>query len=314
MDIRRQANELDSKANTRAIDSLLNYETVKYFNNEEYEARRYDENLRKYESAAVKNEVSLGLLNVGQSCVIAIAVTLLMILAAEGVVDKTLTLGDLVLINGLLIQLYIPLNFLGMVYREIKQALIDIDRMFRLLEQNREIQDSPDAVPLAAGSASIRFEHVDFCYDPKRQILFDVSLRHSRRQQGRRGRALGLGQVDAGAAAVPFLRRRPRRASSINGIDIRALQQASLRGAIGIVPQDTVLFNDTHLLQHPVRPARGDARGGDRGGAGGAHPRVHRKPAGQVRGARGRARPEALRRREAARRDRARHAQESRAS
>ena len=121
MDIRRQANELDSKANTRAIDSLLNYETVKYFNNEEYEARRYDDNLQKYESAAVKNEVSLGLLNVGQSCVIAIAVTLLMILAAEGVVDKTLTLGDLVLINGLLIQLYIPLNFLGMVYREISR-------------------------------------------------------------------------------------------------------------------------------------------------------------------------------------------------
>src|SRR5471030_1451786 len=143
MDIRRQANELDSNANTRAIDSLLNYETVKYFNNEEYEARRYDDNLQKYESAAVKNEVSLGLLNVGKSCLIAIAVTLLMILAAEGVMNKTLTLGDLVLINGLLIQLYIPLNFLGMVYREIKRALIDIDRMFRLLEENREIQDSP---------------------------------------------------------------------------------------------------------------------------------------------------------------------------
>jgi len=149
MDIRRQANELDSRANTRAIDSLLNYETVKYFNNEEYEARRYDDNLRKYEAAAVKNEMSLGLLNVGQSCVIAIAVTLLMILAAEGVVDKSLTLGDLVLINGLLIQLYIPLNFLGVVYREIKQALIDTDRMFRLLQENREIQDSPGALTLA---------------------------------------------------------------------------------------------------------------------------------------------------------------------
>src|SRR5712691_162036 len=156
MEIRRRANELDSKANTRAIDSLLNYETVKYFNNEEYEARRYDENLQKYEA-------SLGLLNVGQSCIIAVAVTLLMILAAEGVVAKTLTLGDLVLVNGLLIQLYIPLNFLGMVYREIKQALADMDRMFRLLTQDREIQDRPGAKPLpleGSGSVALRFEHV----------------------------------------------------------------------------------------------------------------------------------------------------------
>ena len=134
--IRREANELDSKANSRAIDSLLNYETVKYFNNEEYEARRYDESLTHYEAAAVRTEASLGLLNIGQSCIIAIAVTLLMIFAAQGVVEKTLTLGDLMLINGLLIQLYIPLNFLGMVYREIKQAQIDLDRMFRLLARS----------------------------------------------------------------------------------------------------------------------------------------------------------------------------------
>jgi len=244
MEIRRQANELDSRANTRAIDSLLNYETVKYFNNEEYEARRYDDNLRKYESAAVKNEMSLGLLNVGQSCVIAVAVTLLMILAAEGVVNNTLTLGDLVLINGLLIQLYIPLNFLGMVYREIKQALIDTDRMFRLLEQNREIQDSPDAGTLAAGSASIRFEHVDFSYDPKRQILFGVSfdvpagskvavVGHSGSGKSTLARLL-YRFYDVGGGAI-----------LINGSDIRALQQTSLRGAIGIVPQDTVLFNDS---------------------------------------------------------------------
>ena len=244
MDIRRQANELDSKANTRAIDSLLNYETVKYFNNEEYEARRYDDNLQKYESAAVKNEVSLGLLNVGQSCVIAIAVTLLMILAAEGVVDKTLTLGDLVLINGLLIQLYIPLNFLGMVYREIKQALIDTDRMFRLLEQNREIQDSPNAVTLAAGSASIRFEHVDFSYDPKRQILFDVSF-----DVPAGSKVAVVGHSGSGKSTLARLLYRfydvGRGAILINGRDIRAVRQASLRGAIGIVPQDTVLFNDT---------------------------------------------------------------------
>ena len=244
MDIRRQANELDSKANTRAIDSLLNYETVKYFNNEEYEARRYDDNLRKYETAAVKNEMSLGLLNVGQSFVIAIAVTLLMILAAEGVVAKTLTLGDLVLINGLLIQLYIPLNFLGMVYREIKQALIDTDRMFRLLEQNREIQDSPDAVALAAGSASIHFEHVDFSYDPKRQILFDLSF-----DVPAGSKVAVVGHSGAGKSTLARLLYRFYDVSGgailVNGSDIRALQQGSLRAAIGIVPQDTVLFNDS---------------------------------------------------------------------
>ncbi|MFA5915694.1 MAG: ABC transporter ATP-binding protein/permease [Burkholderiales bacterium] len=244
MDIRRQANELDSKANTRAIDSLLNYETVKYFNNEEYEARRYDDNLRKYETAAVRNEMSLGLLNVGQSFVIAIAVTLLMILAAEGVVAKTLTLGDLVLINGLLIQLYIPLNFLGMVYREIKQALIDTDRMFRLLEQNREIQDSPDAVALAAGSASIRFEHVDFSYDPKRQILFDLCF-----DVPAGSKVAVVGHSGAGKSTLARLLYRFYDVSGgailVNGSDIRALQQGSLRAAIGIVPQDTVLFNDS---------------------------------------------------------------------
>src|SRR5437588_12093398 len=151
MAIRREANELDSKANTRAIDSLLNYETVKYFGNEEFEARRYDENLRKYETAAVKNEASLGLLNIGQSLIIAAAVTLLMILLAQGVAMKSFTLGDLVLVNGLLIQLYIPLNFLGMVYREIKQALLDMDRMFRLLHAHREVEDTPGAAAVPAG-------------------------------------------------------------------------------------------------------------------------------------------------------------------
>ena len=244
MDIRRQATELDSKANTRAVDSLLNYETVKYFNNEEYEARRYDDNLQKYESAAVKNEVSLGLLNVGQSCVIAIAVTLLMVLAAQGVVHKTLTLGDLVLINVLLIQLYIPLNFLGVVYREIKQALIDTDRMFRLLQQNREIRDSPNAATLAAGGASIRFEHVDFSYDPTRQILFDVSFHVP---EG--SKVAVVGHSGSGKSTLARLLYRfydvGRGAIIINGSDIRALRQRSLRGAIGIVPQDTVLFNDT---------------------------------------------------------------------
>jgi ATP-binding cassette subfamily B protein len=254
MEIRRRANELDSRANTRAIDSLLNYETVKYFNNEEYEARRYDENLQKYESAAVKNEASLGILNIGQSLIIAVAVTLLMVLAAQGVVSKSLTLGDLVLVNGLLIQLYIPLNFLGMVYREIKQALADMDRMFRLLKQDREVEDRPGAQALSGPSASVRFEHVDFSYEPKRQILFDVSFEvragckvavvgHSGSGKSTLARLL-FRFYDVGAGRV-----------SINGVDTRDLTQSSLRAAIGIVPQDTVLFNDTILYNiHYGRP------------------------------------------------------------
>ena len=247
MDIRRRANELDSRANTRAIDSLLNYETVKYFNNEEYEARRYDENLRQYENAAVKTEASLGLLNIGQSLIIAIAVTLLMILAAEGVVNGTLTLGDLVLINGLLIQLYIPLNFLGMVYREIKQALTDMDRMFRLLEEHREIEDSADAVILPPGPASVQFDHVDFNYDPKRRILHGVSFVLPA------GRKLAVvGHSGSGKSTLARLLYRFYDVSSgavkVNGIDLKKIRQSSLRGAIGIVPQDTVLFNDTIYL------------------------------------------------------------------
>ncbi len=258
MEIRRRANELDSKANTRAIDSLLNYETVKYFNNEEYEARRYDENLQKYESAAVKNEASLGLLNIGQSCIIAVAVTLLMILAAEGVVAKTLTLGDLVLVNGLLIQLYIPLNFLGMVYREIKQALADMDRMFRLLTQDREIQDRPDAGPLplggGAGSATVRFEHVDFSYEPRRQILFDVSFEIPAGSKVAVVGASGSGKSTLARLLFRFYDVNAGRIA-INGADIRGVTQSSLRAAIGIVPQDTVLFNDTILYNiHYGRP------------------------------------------------------------
>ena len=242
--IRREANELDSQASSKAIDSLLNYETVKYFNNEEYEARRYDESLTRYESAAVRTEASLGLLNIGQSCIIAIAVTILMVFAAQGVVAKTLTLGDLVLINGLLIQLYIPLNFLGMVYREIKQAQIDMDRMFRLLAENREIQDKPDARELAGAEAAVRFEGVDFSYNPNRQILFGVSfdipaghkvavVGHSGSGKSTLARLL-YRFYDVGGGRI-----------SVNDADLRDLKQASLRGAIGIVPQDTVLFNDT---------------------------------------------------------------------
>jgi len=244
MGIRRQANELDSRANSRAIDSLLNYETVKYFNNEEYEARRYDENLQSYEQAAVKTEASLGLLNIGQSLIIAAAVTALMMLAAGGVASKDLTLGDLVLVNGLLIQLYIPLNFLGMVYREIKQARVDMDRMFSLLDQNREIEDRPDAVPLPGGGAMIRFDRVDFNYDVKRQILHEVSF-----DVPAGAKVAVVGASGAGKSTLARLLYRfydvNGGAILVNGADIRGVKQSSLRAAIGIVPQDTVLFNDT---------------------------------------------------------------------
>jgi ATP-binding cassette subfamily B protein len=254
--IRRQANELDSKANTRAVDSLLNYETVKYFGNEDYEARRYDENLRSYETAAVKNEASLGLLNIGQSCIIAIAVTALMVLAAQGVVAKTLTLGDLVLVNALLIQLYIPLNFLGMVYREIKQSLIDMDRMFRLLEENREIEDRPGAVDLPPGPAAIRFERVDFSYEPNRQILFGVGF-----EVPAGSKVAVVGHSGSGKSTLARLLYRFYDANAgritVNGVDLRDVRQASLRGAIAIVPQDTVLFNDT--IRYNIHYGRPDA-------------------------------------------------------
>src|SRR5213083_1846411 len=263
MEIRRRTNELDSKANTRAIDSLLNYETVKYFGNEEFEARRYDENLKSYESAAVKNEASLGVLNIGQSFIIALAVTALMLLVAQGVAQKSFTLGDLVLVNGLLIQLYIPLNFLGMVYREIKQALADMDRMFRLLTQDREIQDRPDAVPLplgkGAGSATVRFERVDFFYEPRRQILFDVSFEIPAGSKVAVVGASGSGKSTVSRLLFRFYDVNAGRIT-VNGTDIRGVTQSSLRAAIGIVPQDTVLFNDTILYNiHYGRPSASPA-------------------------------------------------------
>jgi ATP-binding cassette subfamily B protein len=244
IEIRRRANELDSRANTRAIDSLLNYETVKYFGNEEFEARRYDQNLRKYENAAVRFESSLGLLNIGQSLVIAAAVTALMFLAAEGVTTGALTLGDLVLVNALLIQLYIPLNFLGMVYREIKQSLMDMDKMFRLLAENREVDDKPGAPDLPAGPAAVEFRNVSFFYEKERQILFDVSFTIPAGQ-----RVAVVGHSGSGKSTLARLLFRFYDVSGgailVNGIDIRETKQSSLRGAIGIVPQDTVLFNDT---------------------------------------------------------------------
>jgi len=244
MGIRRLANEIDSKTNTRAVDSLLNYETVKYFNNEEYEAGKYDENLRDFEAADVRTEMSLGFLNMGQSAIIAVAVTSLMILASQGVVSRELTIGDLVLVNGLLIQLYIPLNFLGMVYREIKQALIDMDRMFSLLTENREIQDKPGAAKLDSENAVVRFEHVGFSYDTRRTILNDVSF-----EVGAGSTVAVVGHSGSGKSTLARLLFRfydvDAGRITINGADIRDVTQQSVRAAIGIVPQDTVLFNDT---------------------------------------------------------------------
>src|SRR5450830_593225 len=241
---RRTMNELDSRANTKAIDSLLNYETVKYFSNEDFEARRYDEGLQRYEAAAVKSQSSLSLLNSGQSAIIAIAVTLILWRATQGVIDGKMSLGDLVLVNAFMIQLYIPLNFLGVIYREIKQSLADMERLFALLQQHREIADSVDALPLVTRGAQIVFSHIDFSYERNRQILFDVSFEvaagtttavvgHSGSGKSTLSRLLyRFYEVDAGSI-------------TIDGQDLRQLTQASLRSAIGIVPQDTVLFNDS---------------------------------------------------------------------
>jgi len=241
---RRTMNEMDSKANTRAIDSLLNYETVKYFGNEEFEARRYDENLQKWERAAVYSQTSLSALNTGQSAIIAIGVTLIMWRATLGVVNGSMTIGDLVLVNAFMIQIYIPLNFLGVIYREIKQSLADMERMFRLMRENREVEDKPGAPALVVEGGAIRFEHVNFWYEPRRQILFDVDF------EVPAGHTVAVvGHSGSGKSTLARLLFRFYDANDgrilINGQDIRSVRQVSLRRAIGIVPQDTVLFNDT---------------------------------------------------------------------
>lgn len=251
---RRAMNEQDSRANTRAIDALINYETVKYFSNERYEQRRYDENLRGLERASVKSQASLSLLNLGQSLIIASAVTLLVWRATVGVVDGSMTLGDLVLVNALMIQLYMPLNFLGVVYREIKQSTVDMEKMFSLLGEHREVADAPDARPLALpGPAAVSFRHVDFGYDRDRQILHDVSFDIPA------GRTVAVvGPSGSGKSTLARLLFRfydvDRGAIEIGGQDIRQVTQQSLREAIGIVPQDTVLFNDT--IEHNIAYGR----------------------------------------------------------
>ena len=244
MVIRRQVNETDSVANTQAIDSLINYETVKYFNNEDFEARRYDSNLQKWEDATTRSQISLSLLNIGQQAIIAIGVTAMMWRASAGVLSGQLTIGDLVLVNAFLIQLYMPLNFLGVVYREIRQSLTDIERMFKLLSTHREVVDAPGAIDLPHGDVEIRFEHVDFAYDDKRPILFDVNFVIPT------GKTVAVvGKSGAGKSTLARLLYRfydvTGGAIRINQHDLRDLRQASVRAAIGIVPQDTVLFNES---------------------------------------------------------------------
>ncbi|HQX90457.1 MAG TPA: ABC transporter ATP-binding protein/permease, partial [Moraxellaceae bacterium] len=253
---RRVMNDLDSKANTKAVDSLLNYETVKYFGNEHFEAGRYNESLLKWETSAIKNEYSIGILNSGQSGIIAIGITMLVWLAADGVVKGTMTLGDLVAVNAFLIQLYSPLNILGMAYREIKQALTDMEKMFGLMREDAAIKDQPDAVTLATTAASVEFSDVDFGYDAKRQILHGVSFSIPAGQT-----VAVVGSSGAGKSTLSRLLFRfydaDKGAVRVNGRDIRELTQSSLRAHIGIVPQDTVLFNDT--IYYNIAYGRTDA-------------------------------------------------------
>jgi len=251
-EFRKRMNELDSKAHSRAIDSLLNFETVKYFNNEEFEARRYDENLERYRRAALQSQRSLSLLNAGQQLIIASGLVAMLWRATQGVVDGRMTLGDLVMVNAFMIQIYIPLNFLGAIYRELKQNLTDLEKMFTLLEREQEIADAPDAHDVrlheqdATGQlqASIRFAHVFFAYDPARPLLHDISFDIPA------GKTVAVvGPSGSGKSTLARLLYRfydvQQGGIYIAGQNIQSLTQTSLRAAIGIVPQDTVLFNDT---------------------------------------------------------------------
>lgn len=256
---RRQMNRTDQEANTKAIDSLINYETVKYFGNEGHETRRYDGAQRQYEEAAVRSRTSLSLLNIGQAVIISVGLTAVMWMAAEGIAAGTMTVGDFVLVNTYLIQLYQPLNFFGFVYREIKQSLVDMETMFTLLDVAREVEDKPDAKPLTIDGARIRFDGVKFGYDPRREILKGLSF------EVPKGKTVAIvGPTGAGKSTISRLLYRfydvTDGAVTIDGQDIRNVTQASLRAAIGIVPQDTVLFNDTVRYNIAYgRPAASDA-------------------------------------------------------
>ena len=245
---RRQVNELDAKASSRAVDSLLNFETVKYFNNEEFEARRYDATLAEQERVGIMAQQSLNVLNSGQQLIIAVGLTLMLWRAAVGVTSGGLSIGDLVLVNAFMLQMYVPLNFLGVIYRELRQALADVERMFRLLEASLEVTDRPDAVPLIlppdGASPGVRFERVNFSYDPRRQVLFDVDLSIAPGTT-----CAVVGPTGSGKSTLARLLFRFYEVQSgrvlIDDQDVQAVTQHSLRAAIGIVPQDTVLFNDT---------------------------------------------------------------------
>src|SRR6202035_4736874 len=254
--IRRRMNDSDSDANVKAIDSLLNYETVKYFVAEEREAKRYDRSMARYEEASVKSYVSLAVLNAGQATIFTVGLAAVMVMCAHGIQQGVNTVGDLVMINTMMIQLYQPLNFMGMLYREIKQAVIDIEMMFAILSRNPEIRDRPGAKPLEIKRGTIRFENVRFAYEPDRQILkglsFEVPAGHT---------VAVVGPSGAGKSTLSRLLFRFYDVTggriSIDGQDIRDVTQKSLRSAIGMVPQDTVLFNDT--IRYNIRYGRWDA-------------------------------------------------------
>ncbi len=256
---RRRMNQADETATSRAVDSLLNYETVKYFGNEGFESERYDEAVRRYERASVVSQTSLSLLNIGQAAIIAVGVTLIMAMAARDAVRGDATIGDFVLVNTYLLQLYQPLNFLGFVYREIKQALVDMERMFSLLREEQEVQDRPGAPDLAVVEGSVRFDDVCFRYDIRRQILCGISF------EVPAGRTLAIvGATGSGKSTISRILFRFYDIESgrvtIDRQDIRDVTQGSLRAAIGVVPQDTVLFNDT--LRYNIaygRPGASDA-------------------------------------------------------